>query len=131
MQNWFANTLLRRKTGVGDASINLMTVPMGSNPMVVSKTFRIMREVYSYYMLLFFLPLFFRMIYRILVEKSTRVKEMMRMMGMTDLAYWGSWLIYLCLVNAMITLVLAPCLTLAVFPKSDPIIVIFWFWLFG
>ena len=82
-------------------------------------------------MLLFYCPIYFRVTYRVLVEKSSRVKEMMRMMGMTDLAYWISWWLYFNLVNLIIVVALAPFLICFAFPKSEPLIVIGWVFTFG
>jgi hypothetical protein len=84
-----------------------------------------------FYVLIMFLPLIFRTVYRMCTEKQSRVKGMMRMMGMTDSAYWISWWIYYSLINLMICCLVLPWLIFFVFTKTDPFIFTLWFWTFG
>ena len=48
----------------------------------------------SFFILLSVLPLMYRTTYRIVQEKSDRMKETMRIMGLGDTPYWTSWLCY-------------------------------------
>jgi len=50
-----------------------------------------------------YIPPLYRTVYRIVVEKETKVKESMKMMGMTDFSYWLSWLAYYSLVNLSVS----------------------------
>ena len=43
------------------------------------------------------------MTFKIVREKETRIKETMRIMGMTDLPYWLSWLVFYTFVNTVVT----------------------------
>ena len=64
-------------------------------------------------------------------EKSTRIKETMRMMGMSDASYWLSWYIYFFVVNLIIVLICWQLLITWVFTKSDPLIVLLYLWVWG
>ena len=44
-------------------------------------------------MLLCYVPLLYRTVYRIVFEKVTKAKESMRIMGMSDFSYWTSWFV--------------------------------------
>jgi len=54
------------------------------------------------FVLLMYIPLLYRTVYRIVFEKVTRAKESMRIMGMTDGPYWLSWWCYYTMVNLAI-----------------------------
>jgi hypothetical protein len=56
-------------------------------------------------MILMYIPIMYRMVYRIVYEKVTRAKESMRMMGLGDFAYWFSWLAYYTIVNTVLVLI--------------------------
>ena len=45
------------------------------------------------FLLLGYIPPVYNMTFKIVREKENRAKETMRIMGMTDLPYWMSWLI--------------------------------------
>jgi ABC-2 family transporter protein len=55
--------------------------------------------------MIIYIPVLYRTVYRIVFEKVSRAKESMRMMGMGDFAYWGSWLGYYTFVNLIIATV--------------------------
>ena len=56
------------------------------------------------FMILMYVPVMYRLVYRIVYEKVTRAKEAMRMMGLGDFAYWSSWLAYYTIINTAIVL---------------------------
>ena len=45
----------------------------------------------------------FRLCYRMVSEKETRVKESMQMMGLSEWAFWMSWFIYYFILNVFIS----------------------------
>jgi hypothetical protein len=55
-------------------------------------------------MLLMYIPIMYRTVYRIVFEKVTRAKESMRIMGMTDLPYWASWFVTYSTINTLLVL---------------------------
>ena len=38
-----------------------------------------------------------------LSEKETGVRDSMRMMGLSEIAYWSSWLLYYLIINILVT----------------------------
>jgi ATP-binding cassette subfamily A (ABC1) protein 3 len=83
-----------------------------------------------FYMLSFLYPVS-RIIRGLVVEKEQRIKEGMKMMGLSDLAYNTSWFItitlQLTLVSALITLVTST----SVFEYSDKVLVFIYFLAFS
>ena len=55
-------------------------------------------------MLLMYIPIVYRTVYRIVFEKVTRAKESMRIMGMTDIPYWASWFVTYSTINTLLVL---------------------------
>lgn len=53
-------------------------------------------------LLLIFIPPVYNTVYLIVREKETRIKESMRMMGMSDTSYWLSWYVYYTVVSTVI-----------------------------
>jgi hypothetical protein len=104
---------------------------MGLNSFLAGTLESSMKATFLFYVVLIYLPLVFRTVYRMVSEKQSRVKEMMRMMGMTDSAYWISWWIYYSIMNLIICALVLPWLILWVFEKSDPLILSWWFWTYG
>jgi hypothetical protein len=60
-----------------------------------------------------------------------RAKESMRMMGMTDTAYWLSWFVYYTLVNTIISTLCWGTLLYNVINFSSPLYMWLFFWLYG
>ena len=55
------------------------------------------------FLLITYIPPVYNMTFKIVREKESRAKETMRIMGMTDLPYWLSWLVYYTCINTMVT----------------------------
>eukprot|EP00742_Colponemidia_sp_Colp-10_P004062 GILJ01004335.1.p1 GENE.GILJ01004335.1~~GILJ01004335.1.p1 ORF type:complete len:1795 (+),score=302.12 GILJ01004335.1:677-5386(+) len=84
------------------------------------------------FMVIAFLLPVSRLISGIVLEKESKIREGMRMMGLRDFAFYGSWYI----TYAIIFLIVAIVLTIVsqagkVFSNSNPAIIFFYFWLFG
>lgn len=72
-----------------------------------------------------------RTVSRIVNEKETKARESMRIMGLTDTAYWLSWFIYYIAVSSIIALVTSMMLCTTVFVYSNRFLIFLYFWLFG
>lgn len=57
----------------------------------------------AFFVLVMYIPPLYRTVYRIVQEKESRVKESMKMMGLSDKAYWASWFTYYTTVNFVIS----------------------------
>ena len=131
LQNWVANTILKRQTGKDDASIVTMVVPSRLPPYRIDDYGRLITAVFSFCLFIIFIPPLFRTTYRIVAEKENKVKESMRMMGLKDLPYWASWLTYYSLTNTVLTFLVWIILYLKVVSKSDGWILFLLVWLYG
>eukprot|EP00347_Sterkiella_histriomuscorum_P006793 403351411 len=92
--NWLANAVLRDVTGLADATIVNLIMQMKVDKAEIDQ----FDYVVSYLMpiavtLIYIMPIH-RMIMRIVTEKQTKVREVMRMMGLSDVNYWLSWFIF-------------------------------------
>jgi hypothetical protein len=98
-----ANTLLRHFTGNENAIIAAMTVPLKLPSFTLDGFSRLMYLVLKWFVMLMFIPLVYRTTYRIVQEKELRTKEIMQMMGMTQLSYWLSWVFYYTVSNTLVS----------------------------
>lgn len=104
IQNWVANTVLQESVGVEGSSISMVTVPTKSAAYNYDAfMFSVLDQFLPLATLLSFFTPVFRLTYRIVAEKETRVRESMTMMGLTQVSYWTSWLIYYMLLNFCIS----------------------------
>lgn len=83
------------------------------------------------FILLMFTPIIYRTVYRIVYEKASRAKESMRMMGMSNLAYWSSWFVYYTLINTVITTLSTVILFIRVISPQSGVFLFLIIWLYG
>lgn len=65
MQNWVANTILKRKTGIDTASIVTMAVPTKLPPFVEDDFGRLLSAVLAFFLVIMYVPPIYRTAYRI------------------------------------------------------------------
>ena len=82
-------------------------------------------------MILMYVPILYRVVYRIVNEKVTRAKESMRMMGLGDFAYWSSWLAYFTIINTAITIIVWLILMINVYQRKSGFLLFVMIWLYG
>ena len=82
------------------------------------------------FVMTFFFPSFF-LIRGLVVEKETRIREGVRMMGMGDLALYASWVATYALLFLVVALCVAVTCAATMFPRSDGGLLFAYFWLFG
>jgi ATP-binding cassette, subfamily A (ABC1), member 3 len=108
LHNWLANFALRRMFpwtyGGYLPTISHLAVPMSSDA-YVEDNFSQVLNILSFFMFLMFIVPLYRLVYRIVNEKETRARESMKMMGLTDMSYWLSWLTYYCCVITVIAII--------------------------
>jgi len=78
----------------------------------------------------YFLPVF-RTCQRMVAEKETQVRDSMRMMGLNELAYWCSWLLYFVIINLLISSLGTIILFSTIFSHSSWVLVWLFFFLYG
>jgi len=73
----------------------------------------------------------YTVVFYIVSEKETRTKESMRMMGLTDLPYWASWLCYYTIINSITAFLSVAVLSINIINYSSKLYVFAFVWLFG
>ena len=131
LQNWAANTILRHETNNPDAVIAAMTVPMDV-PFYLADPFSgIMYFSLKWFVMLMFIPLVYRVTYRMVKEKELRTKELMLMMGMSPASYWLSWLFYFTCINTLLSASAWSVLCFGCMRYTSPTVVFLMLWLYG
>ena len=83
------------------------------------------------FILFAYIPVVYNIVFRLVKEKESGVKEQMRMMGMTDSPYWLSWLLHFTFINTMISLGMWGILMINVNNYSTPFYLFIFIWLYG
>jgi len=83
-----------------------------------------------FFLLIFFTPMY-RMISFIIDEKSSRAREGMKIMGLTDTPYWLSWFVYYFIVSTIISLISAGILKINIFVVTPYWMMFSFLWLYG
>jgi len=78
-----------------------------------------------------YIPPVYNMTFKIVREKESRTKETMRIMGMTDLPYWVSWLVFYTIINTVVSTLAWAMLMPKVIVYSTPFYLWIFFWLYG
>lgn len=86
-----------------DATITTMIVPAKISPIVLDNFVIVLQLTLTLFVLLMYIPVLYRTVYRVVYEKASRAKESMLMMGLTLYSYWVSWFAYYTLVNTTIS----------------------------
>lgn len=83
---------------------------MTFSPIIGDAFTYILYLILPYFLMLMFIPMVYRVTYRIVREKELKTKEIMRMMGMKMTPYWMSWFVYFTAVNFLLSIVTLMCL---------------------
>jgi len=108
-----------------------MTVPMKIPPMMKDPFAFMLSMLSPYFFMLMYIPMVYRTTYRIVQEKELRVREIMRMMGMSDASYWASWFLYHTMISTAISCIAYLLAGYGIFSFSDPTLIWAVFWLYG
>ena len=102
LHNLAANVLLKMDTGVTTASITMIADPMSSINNTKDDSFQgTMLKILPFLMILIFVPPVYNMVSLIVKEKESRVRESMRIMGMSSWSYWLSWYLHYTVVSTL------------------------------
>jgi hypothetical protein len=71
-----------------------MTVPYDLNTLVFDEFSYLLQLCLTGFMFMMQSPVLYMTCYRVVSERDNRIRETMRIMGLSDLAYWASWLLY-------------------------------------
>ena len=73
----------------------------------------------------------YNLVFLIVREKESGIKEKMRIMGMSDFAYWGSWFVYYTLINTVMTTLGWAVICANVVNYTEKFYIWIFFWLYG
>ena len=74
--------------------------------------------------MLVFIPPVYNMVFLLVKEKESRIKESMRMMGMRDSAYWLSWYVYYTIISSIIVFLAWLVLLINTMKNSNPVLIL-------
>lgn len=75
-------------------------------------------------LLLIFIPPVYNMVFSVVKEKESRIKESMRMMGMKDSSYWLSWYVYYTCISTALVFIAWLILLINSIPNSNSFLVL-------
>lgn len=89
-----------------------------------------MSALWNFLMVFVFIAPVYRLIHNVVNEKQQKVRELMKMMGLTELPYWLSWYTYYFLVLLVICIAMT-LLMIPVFTHSNLFLIFIYFFLFA
>lgn len=91
----------------------------------------VLTKILPFLFILIFIPPVYNMVSLIVKEKESRMKENMRMMGMTDTPYWLSWYVYYTLVSTIVVVLAWSMLMINVIEVSDSFLILAYLWIYA
>lgn len=106
------------------------TVPMPVAGIVVDGFYALVSVAFPLVFIIAFLYTQKKVINELITEKETKVRESLRMMGITSTAIIGSWYVTYAIVFAGLCAIFTLVASLQIFPRSSSILifVLFWLW---
>lgn len=86
---------------------------------------------FAVFLVLPMILVYLRMTYGLLVEKEKKIREGMKVMGMSDASFYVSWVLYYLIIYFLISILVASILKGAIFKSSDWSVIFIWHFLFG
>ncbi|CAI2385685.1 unnamed protein product [Moneuplotes crassus] len=129
LQNIIANEILMNTRGTG-AYITMLYTGMKTNEYVKDDFSDQIRNMWEFIILFVVLAPMYRFIYNCTEEKGSKIREAMKIMGLSDLPYWLSWFTYYFIVNTLQCLAMVLVL-IPVFENTNKLILFLYLWLYG
>jgi len=85
----------------------------------------------DFFLILPFIVPFMRNVYRLIFEKEKKLREGMKMMGMSTFSFYASWVIFYSIIYGLISFIMSVMLCLKIYPNSSFILLFLCIWLFG
>lgn len=112
---------------VKSAQITYLNAPMPASNDTSDPYEDVITLTLPFLLLLIFIPPVYNMVFQIVKEKESRIKESMRMMGMKDRSYWLSWYVYYTCISTTIVFLAWLVLLINVMPNSNSFLVFLFF----
>lgn len=129
LQNIIANAILRNSRGNG-AYISMVYTGMKTSKYNDDDFATAATSMWNFFMLIIFIAPLYRFLYNSVAEKETKVREAMKIMGLTDFPYWLSWLSYYVVITTIQCIVMVLIL-IPVFEYSNLFLIFLYLWLYG
>ncbi|KAL4478578.1 hypothetical protein ABPG74_006813 [Tetrahymena malaccensis] len=131
IQNWIDNLILQYTTQNNNleiqASITSMLVEDHyKNPLVDS-----LKGNMGVYIVLPMILVYLRMTYGLLIEKEKKIREGMKVMGMSDSSFYVSWIIHYFIIYFFCSILVSSALKGSIYVSSDWSVIFVWHLLFG
>jgi len=101
LQNQVANSILRGRTGSAGAYISMINAQAKTSEYTKDDFLEAADNLWNFFILLIFLAPLYRLVSNTVTEKETRMREAMKIMGLTDFPYWLSWFTYYTIINTI------------------------------
>lgn len=124
LHNLAANVILKLETGLDNAGISLLAKPMPAETNISDSFKQVWSKIFPFLIILTFIPPVYNMVSLVVREKETRIKESMRMMGLSEAAYWLSWYFYYSVISTVIVLLAWGILMINCIVYSNPFLVL-------
>lgn len=108
-----------------------MTVPMRTDVIKFDEFDPIQENLFPLCVLLMYIIPIHRLIMRIVSERESRAREIMKVMGMKESSYWISWFIYYISITTVIAFASWGITKYNVLPNSNGLLIFGYFWLYG
>lgn len=132
INNLVHNYLLQTKLNKPSGSIKYSMIPMRFGKYIEDTFYSSIQSILSFFIVISYLVPVSRLISSIVQEKETKTKEIMFMMGLTNSAYWLSWITYYLLIYTIIAVLMTiVSIAMEIFTYSNGGFVFLYFWLFG
>jgi ATP-binding cassette subfamily A (ABC1) protein 3 len=125
------NYVLRQQTGVADAYIAIAMTPMHGMDHKVDEFIEGNGDLLSFLIFVCYLVPVVKLISRIGTDKETKIRESMSMMGLSDTAYWSSWIFYYVMLYLFESIMGAIIIGPGILDKIDGFVLFLFFFLYG
>ena len=109
----------------------MMITPEEANSAVIDEFGQLLGSLLPFFMLIMYIPIIYNLIFIMVDEKESKVKESMRIMGMTDLPYWLSFFVYYLTIITVSNTFAWAILCINVIQYSSKGYIWLFFWLYG
>lgn len=130
LQNIIANSILRIRTANAGAYISMAYAPVKTSKYVEDEFIDAGENMWNFFVLLIFLAPLYRFVSNSVTEKESKVREAMKIMGLTDTPYWLSWFVYYTIVNTALSIVML-IIMLGIYEHTNNFLLFLYFWLYG
>jgi len=129
LQNLITNKIYEIESGRVDSKLRLAIIPMHTPKIEISNYLDFITPYFPYTLGIGFVFTVFKFSHLLVTEKELKIKEMMKLMGMSSTIYWTSWVIEYFFISIIISLICS-CLVNFCIMKNSNFFLLFVFYFF-